>query len=83
VLHVYTMEQALAFEEAARRNVALEVLEAATAFRMASDPKGSAWKKYVEHMTARTKKEPREEAPKIMTREQAAALKRMFSKRMN
>jgi hypothetical protein len=85
VLNVYTMEQVLAFEEAARRNVAFETIEVATAFRMASDQKGDAWKRYVQHLEGRTKRKERgkEKATQVMTREQAAMLRRMSSRKAN
>jgi hypothetical protein len=85
VLNVYTMDQIHAFDEAAQRNTATELVDLATAFRMASDPKGDAWKRYVEHLTARTKRKPRgrKEAPSVMTREQAAALRHMTSRKVN
>ena len=83
MLNAYTMEQVLAFEEAARRNVAFEIIETATAFRMASTPNDNAWKRYVQHLEGRTKHKDREKAPQVMSREQAAVLKRMSHRRMN
>jgi hypothetical protein len=83
VLNAYTIEQVLAFEEAARRNVAFEIIEVATAFRMASSRDGSAWNRYVEHMKSRTERKKRKQAPQVMTREQAALLKRMLTRKAN
>jgi len=83
VLHVYTMDQVHALAEAAHRNVAFDLIEAATAFRMASIPNDKAWKRYVQHLEGRTKHKDREKAPQVMSREQAAVLKRMSHRRMN
>jgi hypothetical protein len=85
VLNVYTMDQVHAFDEAAKRNVALDLIETATAFRLAADPKGTAWKKYVDHLanrSRRTGKTPK--APHaVMTRAQAAELRKMSTRRAN
>lgn len=85
MLHVYTMDQVHAFSGAAHRSVAFDLIEAATAFRMASTPNDKAWKRYVQHLEGRTKRSGREKekGPQVMSREQAAALKRMSSRRMN
>jgi hypothetical protein len=52
---------------------------------MASDQKGDAWKRYVQHLEGRTKRSGREKekATQVMTREQAAMLRRMSSRKAN
>jgi hypothetical protein len=84
VLGVYTMEQVRLFEEAGRRNAAFDLAEEATAFRMAMSPKEAAWKKYVNLLSRRTRREKRKNGkpPAVMTREQMAELKRMYSRKV-
>ena len=79
------MDQVQAFDEAAKRNVALDLIETATAFRLAADPKGTAWKKYVDHLSNRASRTGR--TPKtplaVMMRSEAAELRKMSTRRAN
>jgi hypothetical protein len=86
VLNVYTMEQVYAFEDAAHRNVAEDLAEMATAFRAAGHPKDTVWKKYMEHLNGRMNrgmKKAKRKSPAVMTRAQAAELRKMSTRRAN
>ncbi len=83
MLHVYTMEQVYAFEEAGRGNSALDLAETATAFR-AAQLKDAAWKKYMDHIAEKSRRSGKKESKKptvVISREQAAALKKLASRR--
>jgi hypothetical protein len=79
------MEQVYALLEAARQNASSDTAEAATAFR-AAQAKDAAWKKYMDHLSARTKKAGNKSAamaPAVISRAQLAELKKLSSRRAN
>jgi hypothetical protein len=79
------MEQVYALEEAAYRNASSDTAEAAMAFR-AAQAQDAVWKKYLDHLSARSKKAGNKSAamaPAVMTRAQMAELKKLSSRRAN
>jgi hypothetical protein len=79
------MEQVHALEEAAHQNASSDTAEAATAFR-AAQAQDAAWKKYLDHLSARSKKAGKKSAamaPAVMSRAQMAELKKLSSRRAN
>jgi hypothetical protein len=83
VLHVYTIEQVNVFGEAAQKNADFDLAEAAAAFR-AAQTTDAVWKKYLGHLSGRSKqpgKKAGKGAPTVMNLAQMAELKKLGSRK--